>query len=58
MRYSHFAMGQMSAPRRLVETLGPEGLIAAPDQDMIGDVPTENVAALFDPALRGLHEMI
>ena len=39
--------------RRLVQTLGPEGLIAAPDQDMIGDVPTENVAALFDPALRG-----
>jgi uroporphyrinogen decarboxylase len=32
---------------RLINTLGPTGLIAAPDQDMIGDIPLENIEMMF-----------
>ena len=32
----------------LIKTLGPDKLIVAPDQEMIGDVPTENIAALYE----------
>jgi uroporphyrinogen decarboxylase len=30
-----------------IETLGPLGYIAAPDQDMIGDIPAENIETMF-----------
>jgi len=32
----------------LIRTLGPDRLIVAPDQDMIGDLSTANITALFD----------
>lgn len=32
---------------RLINTLGPTGLIAGPDQDMIGDIPLENIEMMF-----------
>ena len=32
---------------RTIETLGPLGYIAAPDQDMIGDIPVENIEIMF-----------
>ena len=31
-----------------IETLGPLGYIAAPDQDMLGDIPTENIEMMFE----------
>jgi uroporphyrinogen decarboxylase len=31
-----------------VDTLGPLGFIAAPDQEMIGDTPAENMEKMFD----------
>jgi uroporphyrinogen decarboxylase len=33
---------------RLIKTLGPHKIIIAPDQDMVGDVPAENITALFN----------
>ena len=33
---------------RTIETLGPLRLIVAPDQDLIGDVPTANIEAMFE----------
>jgi uroporphyrinogen decarboxylase len=32
---------------RAIEALGPLGYIAAPDQDMIGDIPVENIEMMF-----------
>jgi len=32
----------------LIELLGPNRLIVSPDQDMLGEIPLENVKALFD----------
>lgn len=32
----------------LIERLGPNRLIVAPDQDMLGEVPVQNVKAMFD----------
>jgi len=34
--------------RRTIDTLGPAGYIAGPDQEMIGDIPTENVIAMYE----------
>jgi len=34
----------------LIQTLGPTGLIVAPDQEIIGDVSTANIVAMFDTA--------
>lgn len=34
--------------KNLIECLGPNRLIVAPDQDMLGEIPIENVKALFD----------
>jgi uroporphyrinogen decarboxylase len=31
-----------------IETLGPSGYIAAPDQDMLGDIPAENIEAMYN----------
>jgi hypothetical protein len=31
-----------------IETLGPLGYISGPDQHMIGDVPLENIVAMYD----------
>jgi len=33
--------------KNLIQTLGPSGLIIGPDQDMIGDIPIENIDALY-----------
>ena len=33
---------------RTIETLGPLRLIVAPDQELIGDVPTANIEAMFE----------
>ena len=33
--------------RRAIDTLGPLGYIVSPDQDLISDVPTANIEALF-----------
>jgi hypothetical protein len=30
-----------------MQALGPTGLIAAPDQDMIGDIPVENIVMMY-----------
>ena len=32
----------------IIGTLGPTGLVLGPDQDMIGDIPVENVDAMYD----------
>jgi uroporphyrinogen decarboxylase len=32
---------------RTISALGPTGLIAAPDQDMIGDIPVENIVMMY-----------
>ncbi|MCL2813150.1 MAG: hypothetical protein FWD23_00975 [Oscillospiraceae bacterium] len=31
----------------IIKTLGPSGIIIGPDQDMIGDVPVENIDAMY-----------
>jgi uroporphyrinogen decarboxylase len=31
-----------------IDTLGPLGYIAAPDQEMIGDIPLENIEIMFN----------
>ena len=33
--------------RKTIRLLGPSGLIIGPDQDMIGDVPVENIDAMY-----------
>lgn len=35
-----------------IQVLGPSGYIAGPDQYMIGDIPTENIAAMY----RAVHD--
>lgn len=37
----------------LIKHLGPQGLVAAPDQDIIGEVPIENIVAMLE-AVRGV----
>ena len=40
--------GEVSAQiRNIAQTLGPSGLIIGPDQDMIGNIPIENIDAMY-----------
>jgi uroporphyrinogen decarboxylase len=39
-----------SGVRETIRHLGPSGLIVGPDQDMIGDIPTGNVLAMYEAA--------
>jgi len=39
-----------AAVRRTLEVLGPERVIIGPDQQMIGDIPLENVVAMYEAA--------
>ena len=36
--------------RRTISALGPLGYIVCPDQDLIGDIPTANIEALYKAA--------